>query len=141
MPDTPKPIALLIHEADVLLKREFERNARPFKLTLMQWRVLGVLRRNGAMKQVELGAATNTSAMTVSDVAERLKCMGLVDRYADPDDSRARLVALTETGEAQARTMRKVADGVFERMLTGVAPEDVDALTRALLTITKNLEG
>jgi DNA-binding MarR family transcriptional regulator len=141
VPDAPKPIALLIHESNALLKREFERKARPFKLTLMQWRVLGVLLRNGAMKQVALGTATNASAMTVSDVAERLKSMGLVERYTDPQDSRARLVALTEKGEAQALKMREVAYGVFDQMLTGVDEADVEAMTRGLLQITKNLEG
>lgn len=133
-------IGLLLNEAASLMKREFERAARPYKLTLMQWRVLGQLMRAGDMRQNELCAAINASPMTVSDVAERLEAAGLILREVDPEDSRAKRLALTDEGNALVGQMRVVATGVFDKALAGIDPQDIEVLTRSLTQITENLE-
>jgi len=135
-----KRIGLLLHESATLMKREFERVARPHKLTLTQWRVLAQLHREGDLRQTELGSSLNVSPMTISDVAERLELAGLLLRESDPDDSRAKRLALTDAGIATVVKMRGIADEVFARALDGIPDADVEALTRALSRITENLE-
>ena len=136
-----KTIGLLLHEASALMRREFERAARPKKLTLMQWRVLGRLSDQGDMRQAELGAAINASPMTISDVAERLECAGLLQRGPDPEDSRAKRLALTETGKVKVQEMRSTAAEVFDKALDGIPEDDIAGLTRALTRLIQNLEG
>ena len=135
-----KNIALLLQESSSLLKREFERTARPHNLTLTQWRVLGELARSGAKKQVELGGLINASPMTVSDVAERLDAAGFIRRETDPEDSRAKLLLLTDKGNQMVEVMRELAAEVFAKAMAGIPPQDIDTLTHALTRITENLE-
>ncbi|MYM56929.1 MarR family winged helix-turn-helix transcriptional regulator [Thalassovita mangrovi] len=134
-------IAAMLHEATLLMRRRFESAARPQKLTLMQWRFLGTLARKGAMRQVALGEAIKASPMTVSDVAERLVAAGLIRRDTDPDDSRAKIVALTESGERKTEIMRDISAAVFADAFDGVSEADLEALQRALPRIIENLGG
>lgn len=136
-----KTIGLLLHEASALMRREFERAARPKKLTLMQWRVLARLSDQGDMRQAELGVAINASPMTISDVAERLECAGLLRRDPDPEDSRAKRLALTDAGLAKVLEMRTTAAQVFDKALDGIPEDDIAGLTRALTRLIQNLEG
>lgn len=136
-----KDIAVMMHEANALLRRRFEKAARPQNLTLMQWRILGMLARNGAMRQVALVEAIKASPMTISDVAERLESAGLVSRDVDPDDSRAKTVALTVAGTQKVEAMRDVSAGVFSETFEGIAEADLEALRRVLPRIIENLGG
>lgn len=136
-----KRLGLLLHETAAAMKREFERAARPHKLTLTQWRVLGHLHREGDARQTDLGQAINVSPMTISDVAERLELAGLLRREIDPDDSRAKRLVLTQAGTSVILKMQTVADGVFDKALAGIPASDVDTLTRALTRMTENLEN
>lgn len=136
-----KNIAVMLHEATGLMRRRFEAAARPQKLTLMQWRFLGTLARKGAMRQVALGEAIKASPMTVSDVAERLVAAGLICRDTDPDDSRAKIVALTPAGERKTEIMRDISAGVFADAFDGVSEADLEAMQRALPKIIENLGG
>lgn len=136
-----KDIAILLHEATALLRRRFEKAARPQKLTLMQWRFLGTLARNGTMRQVGLGKAIKASPMTVSDLAERLEGAGLITREVDPEDTRAKTVALTEAGLRKVEVMADISTLVFAETFGGVTGPDLAALRRALPRIIENLGG
>lgn len=132
---------MLIHETAALMRRRFEQAARPEGLTLMQWRTLGFLSRNGPQKQVALVEALEASPMTVSDLAERMETAGLVTRLPDPSDGRAKVLALTGAGEAKVAAMKAIADEVFADALGGVSDETLAALTRGLGRIKDNLGG
>jgi MarR family transcriptional regulator for hemolysin len=133
-------IGLLIHNAASLLKREFERVARPHGLTLLQWRVLGQLSHEDGLTQTVLGTRLEVSPMTVSDVVERLEAAGLVVREVDPSDSRAKIVRITPAARVLADKMRVVAAEVYERALDGIDEADRAAMERALTRIASNLE-
>ena len=81
-----RDIMMLLHETAGLMRRRFEQAARPEELTLMQWRALGLLERNGPMRQVEIKEALEASPMTISDLAERMQSAGLVVRQTDPHE-------------------------------------------------------
>ncbi|EYD74789.1 Transcriptional regulator, MarR family [Rubellimicrobium mesophilum DSM 19309] len=133
-------LGLLIHNVSHLLKREFERVARPHGLTLLQWRVLGHLSREDGLTQTVLGARLESSPMTISDVVERLEAAGLVAREVDPSDSRAKIVRITIEARGLVEKMRDVAAEVYERALDGIEEADRAAMDRALTRIASNLE-
>jgi DNA-binding MarR family transcriptional regulator len=130
----------LLHNAANLLKREFERAARPHGLTLLQWRVLGELSRNEGLTQTALGGRLEASPMTISDVIERLEIAGFATREVDPSDSRAKLVAITTKARALVEEMRAVADEVYGKAVDGIDEADRAAMIRALTRIAANLE-
>jgi len=134
-------LGLMLHDAARLLKREFERRARDHALTLMQWRVLGTLSRDGGLTQKALGVRVEASPMTITDILDRLEGLGLVRREPDPSDSRAKRVSITEAALPVIDEMRSLAGEVYDQALRGIAPADRDALIRALGQITANLEA
>lgn len=134
-------LGLLLHNAASLLKREFERAARPHGLTLLQWRILGELSRDDGQTQTALGNHLEASPMTVSDVLERLEAGALITREVDPSDSRAKLVRITPKARALVEQMRDVAAEVYERAVEGIDEADRAAMLRALPRIAANLEG
>ena len=134
-------LGLLLHDAARLMKSEFEKRAREHRLSLMQWRTLGALSRNDGMSQVALAARVEASQMTMSDIIDRLESEGLVRRESDPSDGRAKLVRITEAALPIVAEMHEIAATVYATALDGIAPQDLDALTRALQQIVGNLEA
>lgn len=132
-------LGMLIHDVARLTKRRFEENARRHGLTLPQWRVIRQLRVMGPLSQATLAGQIDSDPMTVSRMAERMEAAGLVERIADPDDSRAKLMRLTPAAEALFEGMREVGLGVYEEALHGVSESDRTALRRALKKISDNL--
>lgn len=133
-------LGLMLHDAARLIKSEFERRARGHRLSLMQWRTLGALNQNDGMSQVALAARVEASQMTMSDIIDRLEGEGLVRRESDPADKRANLVWITAAAAPVVEEMRSIATEVYAAALAGIAPEDLDGLTRSLQQIVSNLE-
>ncbi|MFD2855870.1 MarR family winged helix-turn-helix transcriptional regulator [Seohaeicola zhoushanensis] len=131
----------MLHDAARLMKSEFERRAKGHRLSLMQWRTLGALARSDGMSQVALAARVEASPMTMSDIIDRLEGDGLVSRETDPSDGRAKLVRITQAAQPIVEEMRGIATEVYATALAGIAPEDLDGLTRALQQIVTNLEA
>ena len=129
----------LLHNATRLLRREFERRAREHRLTLLQWRVLAKLADQDGMTQTALANLVEVSAMTLSDIVERLETLGLVRRETDPADSRAKLVWVTPAAQEMVSDMRVIAEQVYDRALDGLDEADRAALQRALTRISANL--
>ncbi len=137
-----KPIGLLLHETSTLMKRRFEAAVRPENLTLAQWRFLGLLGREEApMRQVAIAEALNAAPMTVSDLADRLEQMGLIERQPSPVDSRAKEVLLTEAGQVKYQEMKALAAAVFADVFEGIPQADLDQLQSTLTRILDNLGG
>jgi DNA-binding MarR family transcriptional regulator len=134
-----KPLGYLLNDAARLMKREFERQAKAYNLTLPQWKVVSTLAERDGMSQTALSTLIEVSPMTLSDMLERLEGNGLLTRDADPADSRAKLVRITPAARALVGEMRALAVGVYDRILAGVSEADRAALVRALTRITENL--
>ena len=135
------PMGYLIHEVARLMKRRFEEEARVHGITLPQWRVLAQVAIHEGITQVALAAATDTDPMTVSGVLDRLEKRGLLDRYPDPTDSRAKLARLTAEGEEIFTTARKVGLAMYEAALEGISPEERQTVITALSKMRENLSG
>jgi DNA-binding MarR family transcriptional regulator len=133
------PFGYMIHDAGKMIRRRFEEQARQHDLTLPQWRVIGVLAKRKHLSQVTLAGLTEADPMTVSGILDRLEAKQLVERFPDPDDSRAKLVRLTDKARALVGEMRAVGQGLFEEAFDGVSEEDRAALLRILSRITENL--
>lgn len=135
------PLGYLIHEVARLMKRRFEEEAKTHGITLPQWRVLGQIAIHEGITQVQIATATEIDPMTVSGVLDRLDKRGLIDRYADPTDSRAKLARLTAEGEALYATAKKVGLAMYESALEGVTEDEREAVISVLSRMRINLSG
>src|SRR5690348_12585688 len=132
-------IGFLIHEVARMLKRRFEDEARSHGVTLPQWRALLEISRHSGISQVSLAAEIDTDPMTLSGILDRLEKRGLIERYADPNDSRAKLARMTRVGKHLVETAYNVGREVYENALEGLSPEDQDKMRDGLRCIRDNL--
>ncbi len=121
------------------LRRAYQRHMAIFAasmgdldLTSTQFAALVKLRELGAAPQTELGRLTGMDRATISGVVARLQKRGLVQLRADPQDRRARIIALTSAGgDLLAQALRRV-EQVSEQTLAPVGAGEAIALHETL---------
>jgi len=134
-----KSIGFLVHEVARLFRRRFEDEARIHGVTLPQWRALIEIYKNEGISQVALAGYIDTDPMTMSGILDRLEKRGLIERYTDPNDSRAKLARLTSEGDELVRTARNVGIELYENALAGLSATDREEMTAGLICIRNNL--
>jgi DNA-binding MarR family transcriptional regulator len=85
-------------------------------LSMARTKVLRRLREQGPTRQSVLAADFELSPHSITDIVDGLERLGLAERRPDPADRRAKLVAITATGEASL----EVANATRERLLTQI---------------------
>ncbi len=133
------PVGYLVHEVARLFRRRFEDEARIHGVTLPQWRALAEIHRQEGISQVSLAGCIDTDPMTLSGILDRLEKRGLIERYTDPNDSRAKLARLSPAGTELVSTAKNVGRELYENALDGLSPAERDALTTGLMQIRDNL--
>ncbi len=117
-----------------LIHRMLERRAAEYELSIIQTRLLGVLRdRRPTMN--ELGKLLALDKSSVSGLVERAERRGLITRAPSPTDGRAVLVSLTDHG----RTLVSEASTQFGAdvlgLLSRLSPADRRALSRLVSSL------
>jgi len=138
---TYAPFGYMIHDAAKLLRRRFEEHARDHNLTLPQWRLIGQLSKRDELQQSAIAGLIEADPMTVSGILDRLESRKLVERFPDPNDSRAKLVRLTDKAHDIVNEMRDVGQKLFDEAFDGVDQEDREALLRILNCVSANLNN
>ena len=105
-------------------------------LTLARTKVLRRLRERGPTRQSVLAADFGLSPRSITDIVDGLERLGMAERRPDPDDRRAKLVAITEAGEAGL----DVANATRERLLTQIFGALSDADRATLLRLLGSLD-
>jgi DNA-binding MarR family transcriptional regulator len=77
--------------------------------------------------------------MTVSGLVERLEGKGLVVRVTDPNDSRAKIVKITDKATAMVTEMKRLADDVYAEVFDGVTEADRQTAMKVLQRMSANL--
>ncbi|MBS0025116.1 MarR family winged helix-turn-helix transcriptional regulator [Microbacterium paraoxydans] len=96
-----------------------------------QWRVLSLLTQAGPCRVGELAAAARTTQPGMTRLIGTLERDGLVRRSPDPDDSRAIVVAITESGVEAVHSWREEFRSIIAPRFAELTDEDWSALTRA----------
>jgi DNA-binding MarR family transcriptional regulator len=82
-------------------------------LSLARTKVLTRLAEHGPTRQSTLAADFGLAPHSITDIVDALERQGLAERRPDATDRRAKLVAITDAGEAR----REVASAARERLL------------------------
>ncbi len=134
-----KHFGYVVQEVSRLLRRSFDGAAQRYDLTLPQWRVIAQLSFSGGLSQSTLAGCIDTDPMTVSGLVERLEAKGMVVRVADPDDSRAKIVRITDKAKAMVEEMKALADDLFGEAFDGISEEDRETALKVLQQVSANL--
>ncbi len=105
-------------------------------LSMARTKVLRRLHEQGPTRQSVLAADFELSPHSITDIVDGLERHGLAERRPDPADRRAKLVAITDAGEASL----DVANATWERVLTQIfgALDEADRVT--LLRLLASLD-
>jgi len=136
---TEESVGYIIHEVAKAFRRRFEEEVKVHDLTLPQMRALGELVRKGGVSQVSLAGAIDADPMTLKGILDRLEKRGLVQRQQDPSDSRAKVVHVTEAGEALFRTAKSVGVEIQNEAIEGLSEAELTAVSQSLVHIRNNL--
>ncbi|PPL16828.1 MarR family winged helix-turn-helix transcriptional regulator [Microterricola pindariensis] len=90
------------------------------------------LAREGAMRPSALAERLRVGASNVSKISARLAALGLVQKVADPADSRASLLQLTPQGEAVMASLVEAGDRMMAEILADWPSADRAELGRLL---------
>jgi MarR family transcriptional regulator, transcriptional regulator for hemolysin len=134
-------VGYLVHEVARLFRRRFEDEGRIHGVTLPQWRALAEIFRSEGISQVALAGCIDTDPMTLSGILDRLEKRGLVERYTDPNDSRAKLARLTSEGAQLVRTAKNVGRELYDHALAGLSEPERATLVAGLTRIRDNLNN
>ena len=96
-------------------------------MSMARTKVLRRLHEQGPTRQNVLAAEFGQSPHSITDLVDGLERLGLAERRPDPTDRRAKLVAITDAGEAGL----DVANETMERLFTQIfgALSDADRAT------------
>ena len=104
-------------------------------LPYVQYSVLTVLAREGAMTPGRLAEREGVQPPTMTRTVNCLAELGLVSKTADPNDGRQVVVALTPAGVAEVRETRRRRDAWLTSRLSRLAPDDRAVLARAAVLL------
>lgn len=94
------------------------------------WRALASLEQDGPLRVGELAAVNRITQPGMSRLVTAMLAEGLVTRAADPDDSRASVIRITDAGRAAAEAWRRTLATEVAPRFEGLDDEDWRALAR-----------
>lgn len=123
-----------------LLNAGYQRQLHRRRMTLNHWRVLAALQAREPLMAGELARLAVVDQTTLSRLLVRMEENGLLRRTTRPDDARFLEVTLTERGREEFRQIRAIALREYERLFSGLPPEDVERLSALVGTAIRHLE-
>ncbi len=104
----------------------------PWDITPSHLRALRVLGHHGPMHMSRLSGHLQIAARSATEVVDALEARGLVERRADPDDRRATVVELTDSGGSVLEAIRAARGTEAERLFGRLSLADQEHLARIL---------
>jgi DNA-binding MarR family transcriptional regulator len=136
----PKVFSDVIREwAEVFMHRsmrDFRRFMDETGLSFSQINILMRLLHEGSAGISEIGERLGVTNAAASQAVERLVQMGLVERTEDPQDRRAKQLALTPQGRAMIEKGIEARSQWVEQLTDALTPEQQDMIISALTLLT-----
>ena len=124
---TREGIAETLDRAALLLVRHIARSS-----SLTSRAALRALREDGPTRLTELACSQGVSQPAMTQLVGRLEREGLVVRLIDPEDARATLVDITESGRAVWTELKESRRERLAELLDNLSPDEEAALGLAM---------
>ena len=134
-----KNLGWLIVDNARMLRRAFDERVRTLGITGPQARLLLAIDRSPGEKQTFHAELLEVEPITLGRMVDRMEESGLVERRADPNDRRARLLHLTPRAAGEIASIRRELDVMLEQMNDGLSESEEAELSRMLHRISENL--
>ena len=116
--------------------RDFRKFMEETGLSFSQINILMRLLHAGNTGVSEIGDQLGVTNAAASQAVDRLVVMGLIERAEDPDDRRAKKLALTPKGRALIEKGIEVRSKWVEGLTEALSPEEQGMIISALTLLT-----
>ena len=131
----------LIHMIANTVKRLADENLVSENVTIEQVKIMGMICKNGGtVSQKEIERAFGVRRSTVTSAMQILEKKGYIERFPHPEDSRAKLVALTAEGKKKNEKLRSFMQVLDAQMLEGMSDGECELLRDLLLKVLSNIQ-
>jgi len=137
--DPERQLGFLIHDVARLMRRRFDRRARPLQLTRAQWQALAYLSLQDGIQQSLLAEKLDVEPITLVRLIDRMAEAGMVERRRHPQDRRAWRIFLTDKARPLLSQLREIGAATREEAMEGLSPEDRRTLIDMLQRMRANL--
>ncbi len=96
------------------------------------WRTLSILASDGSYRIGDLAKASRVTQPTMTKLIQNLAEDELIYRIADVADSRAWLIAITDTGTTALDNWRTQLGEALQPMFSDLSADEIDILERAV---------
>ena len=117
------------------------RRLAPLGLSILQHEMLMNMLRTPGISQQRLAERCFSAKSGISMQVAAFEKDGVIDRRVDPNDARARLLHLTEAGEALAKRALAVQTEIVDAMTSGYDRDELADLKRRMDAITDILKA
>lgn len=139
--DQHQIFGFLLHDVTRLYKRRFEQRSAQLSLTLSQCKTLSLLARNEGISQRQLADLADIDPMSIVRILDRMEADGWVERRADPQDRRARRLAVTAKARPILDQILEMGTATRAEALAGLDVRQRDQLVTLLESCHGNLQG
>jgi MarR family transcriptional regulator for hemolysin len=146
MPPAPKDAQARFAPLVAHVAREWRRavdgRLQVYGLTEATWLpLLRIARSETPMRQNELAASLSLDGSSVVRLLDALENSGLIERYEDPADRRAKSLVLTARGRRTVDQVERVSQDIREAVLGEIPFEDLACTLRLLDTVRDRLQS
>ncbi|MDA3627728.1 MarR family transcriptional regulator [Saccharopolyspora oryzae] len=113
------------------LARRLRSERDPGELTLGRMAVLGRLERDGPATTSGLAVAERVTPQSMARMVQHLISAGLAERAPDPDDRRAAIIRITDTGRERVQQDRDRREAWLAQAMTELSDVEQDLLVLA----------
>jgi len=122
----------LLGQAWYLVSTQFHAVVEQHGLSVLEWRVLSTLARDGAMTISALAQITVSKQPTVTRLLTRLESQKYVERSSSLDDRRYTLVRVTRTGRRLVSGLVELAEKHEREILAPFEAQKIEAFKDVL---------
>lgn len=130
-------IAILVKKVSLELEKMGNQLLAPYGITHPQFKTLKYLYQNPpcTVRQIDIERQYSLTNPTVTGILQNLETKGLIERAANPKDSRSKLICLTETAYAMEADLIALGQTLEHRLTKRLSEKE----RNQLLTLLKKL--
>lgn len=138
-PGVQESAAVALSQSVHRLSRRLRKRAE-MHMTPSQMSALSTVERHGPLRVGELARLEQVGKSTITRLVSNLETAGYLRRWADPEDGRGFLIALTDEAAAALQAAAARRHAYLTRQLEALDEADRDAILAALPALERLLE-
>ncbi|MDB5507651.1 MAG: transcriptional regulator, MarR family [Hyphomicrobiales bacterium] len=140
MRELRRELVFQLIETSRLLQTYVDHRAKEHGSTRAQWGVLGRLRRQEGLTQVDLAGQLELQPISLVRLLDRLVEQGYLERRSDAQDRRVKRLYLTARGRQVVAELDPLGDEIRHSVLEGFSIEAMQDVRNMLVTIKDRIK-